>query len=404
MSNQQKHEIVALDRACCIKSLGLSFVAACLIAFPASSQERDSSDSSIERMLSSVLEELNAKQDWIGQADQKIHDLLSALQISDQNVAAAATHIAEIQNSITNLEERLDDQENQVSEVKRKISDLESSITWHVNVAYRLQRKHWLRTFLEQENAQRNDRYVRYHQYFVNSKNKSITDFEQLLGEMREISSSILKDQDLLKDQQNQWTIQKAVYDQQSKVRRTQISELNVEVEQTQQDVAKLLEDRERLESLLVEIERQSVSASNQFERVETGTEPVSGSLPVKGEILIGFGDPRADGRLKWQGVHIAAESGTDIVAVAPGRVVFADWLLGFGMMLILDHGDEVFTVYGYCDTLLVRLGRHVEAGEVVATVGQSGGQMTPGLYFEVRAKGVSTDPIKWLSESISSD
>lgn len=372
-----------------------------LFSQPMLAQEQDET---VEDKLSGVLEELNAKQTWLGQADRRIQDLLNSLRISDQKVATAASRISEIQDSISNLEDRLDDQENRSNEITKEISTLTKSVTWHINVAYRLQRKHWLRSFLEQKNAQRNDRIVRYHRNFVNSKNKSIEEYEVLLAEMREVSASIAHDRNLLKAQQEQWTSQKAVYDQESESRKAQISELNTEIANAQSDVDKLLEDRGRLEALLAEIERIDNSSVSQTETDRPLVDNTHKPWPVEGEILVGFGDPRADGRLKWQGVHIAAASGTDIVAVAPGRVVFADWLMGFGMMLILDHGEEVLTVYGYCDSLLARIGDHVEAGEVIATVGQSGGQTTPGLYFEVRANETSTDPIEWLGESTSTD
>ena len=372
-----------------------------LISQPTPSQERDES---VEELLSGVLEELNAKQDWIGEADRRIQELLNSLRTSDQKVASAASRISEIQASISDLEERLIVQESRSNEIQKEVSTLTDSVAWHVNVAYRLQRKHWLRSFLEQKNAQRNDRFVRYHRNFVNSKSKSIEEFELLLGEMQEVSASIADDHKLLKDQQEQWTSQKSVYDRESETRKVQIAELNTEIAEAQRDVDKLLEDRSRLEALLVEIERIDSSSTGQSELEGLSIDSTDKPWPVEGEILVGFGDPRADGRLKWQGVHIAAASGTDIVAVAPGRVVFADWLMGFGMMLILDHGDDVLTVYGYCDTLLARTGDHVEAGETIATVGQSGGQTTPGLYFEVRANESSTDPIEWLGESTSID
>lgn len=384
------------------KNSGVPLVLAItLFSQPMLAQEQDET---VEDMLSGITEELNAKQTWIGQADRRIQDLLNSLRISDQKVATAASRIAEIQDSISDLEDRLDDQENRSNEITKEISTLTESVTWHINVAYRLQRKHWLRSFLEQKNAQRNDRIVRYHRNFVNSKNKSIEEYEVLLTEMREVSASIAHDRNLLKAQQEQWTSQKAVYDQESESRKAQISELNTEIANAQSDVDKLLEDRGRLEALLAEIERIDNSSVSQTETDRPVVDNTHKPWPVEGEILVGFGDPRADGRLKWQGVHIAASSGTDIVAVAPGRVVFADWLMGFGMMLILDHGEEVLTVYGYCDTLLARIGDHVEAGEVIATVGQSGGQTTPGLYFEVRANETSTDPIEWLGESTSTD
>ncbi len=401
MSNQPTIERAERAQSSCYNLILILVVAFSLIASSTLAQEQDLS---VEEMLSGVLEELNTKQNWIGQADKRIQDLLAALRTSDQKVASAASRIAEIQDSITSLEQSLGDQEKRSQEITTKIASLSSSIALHIRVAHRLQRKHWLRSFLEQESAERNDRHVRYHRYFANSKNKSIEEFEELLGEMRKVAKSILTNRNSLAEQQEEWKSEKAIYDQESKTRKAQISELNSEIAAKQRDVDKLLEDRGRLESLLVEIERIGTDSTNQSGSEGSVTEESSKSWPIEGEVLVEFGDPRADGRLEWQGVHIAAATGTDVVAVAPGKVVFADWLMGFGMMLILDHGNEVLTVYGYCDTLLARTGDYVEAGEIIATVGQSGGQTTPGLYFEVRSNGTSTDPIKWLGQSNSTD
>ena len=95
------------------------------------------------------------------------------------------------------------------------------------------------------------------------------------------------------------------------------------------------------------------------------------------------FGASRADGRLTWKGVVFAAKDNSDVVAVAAGRVVMADWFQGYGLIVIIDHGDDIKTIYANCNSLLVESGDYAEAGEVIAITGQSGGSTIPGLYFE---------------------
>jgi septal ring factor EnvC (AmiA/AmiB activator) len=120
--------------------------------------------------------------------------------------------------------------------------------------------------------------------------------------------------------------------------------------------------------------------------------------LPVKGTIAGRFGSPRAEGGASWKGVFIRAAEGAEVKAVAGGVVVFADWLRGFGNLLIIDHGDDFLSVYGNNESLLAAVGANVKSGESVATVGNSGGNPDSGLYFELRHRGQPFDPLKWAS------
>lgn len=118
---------------------------------------------------------------------------------------------------------------------------------------------------------------------------------------------------------------------------------------------------------------------------------------PAEGPVLGEFGKLRAGGPLRWDGLLVAAPAGADVRAVHDGRVVYADWLPGLGLLLILDHGDGYLSLYGHNQDLLPEPGARVNAGEVVAHVGDSGGQSRAGLYFEIRRNGKPVNPREWL-------
>ncbi|MBI4995831.1 MAG: peptidoglycan DD-metalloendopeptidase family protein, partial [Rhodocyclales bacterium] len=120
-------------------------------------------------------------------------------------------------------------------------------------------------------------------------------------------------------------------------------------------------------------------------------------ALPVRGEIASRFGKPRPEGGTTWKGLFIRAAEGSEVKAVAAGEVVFADWLRGFGNLLVVDHGDDFLSVYGNNQSLLKETGQRVAPGEVVATVGNTGGNPESGLYFELRHQGQAFDPIRWV-------
>ncbi len=120
-------------------------------------------------------------------------------------------------------------------------------------------------------------------------------------------------------------------------------------------------------------------------------------ALPVRGELAGRFGSPRSDGGLTWKGLFLAAKPGESVKAVAAGRVVYADWLRGFGNLMIVDHGEGYMSLYGYNETLLKQVGDEIHGGDTVATVGNSGGGEDSGLYFELRHQGKPFDPLSWV-------
>ncbi len=120
-------------------------------------------------------------------------------------------------------------------------------------------------------------------------------------------------------------------------------------------------------------------------------------ALPVRGELANRFGAPRESGGAIWKGLFIAARAGEEVRAVAAGRVVFADWMRGFGNLLIVDHGDAYMSLYGNNESLFKQVGDLIHGGEPVAAVGNSGGNPVSGLYFEIRHQGKPLDPLGWV-------
>ena len=120
--------------------------------------------------------------------------------------------------------------------------------------------------------------------------------------------------------------------------------------------------------------------------------------LPIRGEVSNRFGASREDSGISWKGLFIRANAGTEVKAVANGQVVFADWLRGFGNLIILDHGDGYMSLYGNNQALLKAVGSNVHTGDTIAAVGNSGGNESNGLYYELRRQSLPFDPLSWSS------
>ena len=180
------------------------------------------------------------------------------------------------------------------------------------------------------------------------------------------------------------------------------------QLREQRRQVQNLERDESRLSRLVEELRKLLASAppllrNDKVPEPSSADKALSGlkrglRLPVKGELANRFGAQRSDGGPAWKGVFIRSPAGQEVRAVASGRVVFADWLRGFGNLLIIDHGKSYLTIYGNNESVLKQVGDAVRTGDAVATVGASGGNMESGLYFEIRHEGIAFDPMRWVS------
>jgi septal ring factor EnvC (AmiA/AmiB activator) len=191
--------------------------------------------------------------------------------------------------------------------------------------------------------------------------------------------------------------------------RRTVFTQVSARLRDQRKQAGTLQRDEARLARLVEELGK--VIASHPAPPRKNTVEPQANSaettfsslkgrlrLPVRGELSNRFGAPRSGGGPPWKGLFIRSPAGQEVRAVAAGRVVFADWMRGFGNLLVLDHGEGFLTIYGNGEAVLKQTGDSVRAGDVVATVGNTGGNEFSGLYFEIRHRGEAFDPLRWIS------
>jgi septal ring factor EnvC (AmiA/AmiB activator) len=173
-------------------------------------------------------------------------------------------------------------------------------------------------------------------------------------------------------------------------------------VKQTMQskedELKKLVADRAGLESILEKIKEELRDLPSLQDAAPFGKQQGKMLFPVAGKIINMYGSSRNKGKLRWQGVFISAAEGEPIHAIHHGRVVFSDWLRGFGLLLIINHGDGYMSLYGHNQSLYRQAGDWVATNEIISTAGVSGGQEQAGLYFEIRKSGKPTNPTSWCT------
>jgi septal ring factor EnvC (AmiA/AmiB activator) len=228
--------------------------------------------------------------------------------------------------------------------------------------------------------------------------------------ELRELSGKAAQRRQELAEIEGQEAAQRARLETERANRKRVLAKLSSKIERQRREAGSLERDERRLAKLVQDLakmlaarkppSRPAPSTRSVEPRTGAPFEKLKGRLhaPVRGHVTERFGTPRADSGLSWRGLFIEAPAGREVKAVAAGRVVFADWLRGFGNLLIVDHGDGFMSLYGNNETLMSQVGEPVRGGETVATVGSTGGNTASGLYFELRYQGKPFDPMGWLN------
>ena len=344
--------------------------------------------------LEALTGELNSLDSWLSQAEQRRARLLKELRAKDRDVAEAAAAVASSDARLARIRSesaRLDSERN---ELQARQSLESGRIGEHLAAAYRLRGQHFMTLLLDQRSAATAERMLVYHRYLVAARLDALESHRQASARLEQNAAALASRQAAEGEERQHLIARERQLDESRRQREGLVATLDKEVQDKTGRRKALLLDQERLQALFAELRKQSLNLAG------TGFGERRGALPwpLEGALMARFGQPRADGRLRWHGVLLSAEAGSPVKAIYRGRVVFADWLRGFGLLTIIDHGDGYMTLYGHADRLVKRAGDVVESGEVIAHAGQSGGLDSNGLYFEIRQDGNATDPLQWVA------
>ena len=304
--------------------------------------------------------------------------------------------------SLNKIRQDMDVYQNEIDKLSKELAD-------QIRVAYAIGQKEKLKLLLNQQDLALSSRMMVYFNYFNKDRLKKLVDLETAvqrldqLDKQKETEAGFLE-QDLARKKSEQ-----AVLDEVRKQRNELLVKIGNDFSSSEQQLSQLQESENRLKSLVdslpVTEEELAADAEQPAElssSMENSSEPkadfstLKGKLPwpVNGKLAQKFGSARTEGT--WDGVLIDANEGQEIKAVTAGKVVYAEWLRSYGLMMIIDHGQGYMTLYAFNQSLYKRTGDSVEAGEVIASVGESGGRSQAGLYFGIRNKGVPVDPLEW--------
>jgi septal ring factor EnvC (AmiA/AmiB activator) len=369
-----------------------------------------------------------------------------------QELKKTESEMGQLENQVKGLQNELNKSDEQIKQLNQQKKKLQESrleqqrlIGIQARAAYQSGHQEYVKLLLNQQNPEKFSRTLTYYDYLSKARLEQLATFNETLRQLANVEQDIVNQQTQLAEQKSALDGRRELLAQARKERQLVLAKLNKESSARSQKLKARQQEQVALGNVLKTIEetlarqareaeeaRKVAAAAAATEAAEqarlaslpasdkpaTAKKPAAGALvsssgasyggafssakgklpwPVNGRLLAGFGTPRGDdARTKWDGVLISAALGSQVRAVHGGRVVFADWLRGAGLLVILDHGNGYLSLYGHNQSLLKDAGDIVKAGEAIGTVGSSGGQEAPALYFAIRQQGRPSNPVQW--------
>lgn len=317
------------------------------------------------------------------------------LRMAEVSESKVRRNLQQVDKDLTGTQRRLTALEGEAKETESELTRHRSELERQLRLAYVTGREDWLRTVLSQGDAVSIGRQMVYHGYFAKQRSGVMDVVRSQLQALLENAAAVALEQEKLADMQRAQKNRLEELSVVRKNRRLALADIDKNISTQKGRMEQLQLEAEDLESLIAELNRLF------------GDLPIGDTIPfadrkgqmvwpTDGRLIKKFGEPKADGRLRWDGVLLASGAGSEVLAVHHGRVVYSDWLPGMGLLVILEHGDGYLSLYGHNQDLIMEVGEWVTPGTVIAHVGDSGGQSMPGLYFEIRKNGSPVNPSHW--------
>ncbi len=346
--------------------------------------------------LEEIKTQIKSIQKRLDKTRKQYGNAAESLKKTEKRINSAAKILRATQRQINQQEGELSSSRKREKLLLDDKAKHQQILAHQLRSAYSSGRQEYLKLLLNQEEPARLGRIIAYYDYLNRARTESIKQLGKTLVELTEVRQGIeanLKELAVLERSQKE---------EQSRLislkgqREKEVAQLAKNIASEDKKLTNLRENEEELESLLRQMQK-ALEEIIQQKNLD-GLQSMKGKLswPVKGKIGLNYGETINRG-IRSNGIRIDAKEGLEVAAVHHGRVVFSDWLRGFGLLTIIDHGQGYMSLYGYNQSLFKDVGDWVEAGELIATVGQSGGQRSPGLYFEIRFQGKPSDPKRWI-------
>ncbi len=422
--------LVAL-RSLGLRLLGLRLIGGVILSVTLNAAAADKVENS-KAELSSIQERIATLKQQLESATEAHADVTDALKKSEKA-------ISETNRTLYNLNLQRQDNQNKLQDLQSQKSDLEITVDSQKKLLanqlyqqYMHGQQSYVQIFLQQQSPAEIARNVHYYSYISQARAKLIDAMQGNLDKVARLNQDTAKTLSALNELKVVQEQERKNLQKQKDERAKTLQKLVAQISAQRSEIEKLKRDEKNLSDL---VERLTREAANKAANLAKKRKKPSGDntatdnndtgksllrnddvpnnafdgsqfaalrgklkLPVKGDIINRFGTQREDTGISWKGIFIRAAAGSEVKAIASGMVVFSDWMRGFGNLMIIDHGDGYMSLYGNNEALLRKTGETVKGGDTIASVGNTGGNDSTGLYYELRKQSKPFDPLSWSS------
>jgi septal ring factor EnvC (AmiA/AmiB activator) len=360
--------------------------------------------------LENLRERIAAVQHEMDKTSESKSEAADALRESERAISNSNRKLAELAALQRAADQKLGKLQNQQEKMNADMAGQRALLGKLLYQQYLGGKHEYLKLLLNNQDPNQVARDLRYYQYIARSRANWLANLRKSLAELDEVSASTRDQRAELASLREEQTIQKKTLEKEKHARQHMLAKISKQLHQQHREIARLQRDENRLAELVDKLTKvlAKPKSDSLFRNDNLPDDRFDGrpfdqlkgklTLPVKGVITNRFGTLRPESRVQWKGLFLRTSSGQAVKAIAAGRVVFADWLRGFGNLLIIDHGKGYMSLYANNETLYKQVGDVLSGGDTIATVGNTGGNEDFGLYFELRHESKPLDPMKWMA------
>ncbi len=377
-----------------LAGLLLAVVASVLACSPAIADDTVSPS-----QIRALKEEIAGIDDWLKDAEKDESQLEQTLARAERDISRLKKERRALQKKTAEQEAELDELNNKMQQLQDTLHAQREALSAQIRTAWMEGDAPAIKVLLNEIDPQKLARLMTYHEYISRYSLEQLAAFNRTLKALQSTREQVTEAQLDLAQTAASLADRQSALEKQHKARERTLALLKSDISKKRSRRDSLIADRKRLEKLLKEVEAAIADIPTPKESQPFSTLRAKLPWPTRGKVIIGFGENLHGGRLKHNGLLISTSAEAEIKAVHYGRVVFSNWLRGFGLLTIIDHGGGYMSLYGRNSSLLKSPGDWVKAGEPIAIAGDSGQGSGSQLYFEIRSKGKPQNPLKWLGK-----
>lgn len=349
--------------------------------------------------LKKIQSQIKKVQKSLGALEIQKGTLTDQLRNIERRYGEIASTLRSLQKNIVEQQARLENIREESRQQSAEVRRLTVSLRHQIRSAYAMGRQERLKMILNQKDPTQANRMLVYFEYLNRDRLTQIKQVKDSLFRLQSLEDEIMAESDRLTKLIEQQKNERAQLARTRDKRKQVLAKLDSDERDGSARLKQLRTNEINLQRLIASLQK-ALNAFADYAGTDQAFSAFQGRLawPVEGKLIGRFGEKRLSGR--WDGVLIEGNEGDVVRAVFRGRVAYADWLRGYGLLSIIDHGGGYMTLYAFNQSLYKDVGEIVEAGEIIASVGKSGGRLKPGLYFGIRRSGKAIDPVKWCRDS----